>query len=39
MNHVFLDMLDVGLVVYMDDILVYAQTREELDSRTKKVLK
>jgi len=26
MNHVFLDMLDVGLLVYMDDLLVYAKT-------------
>jgi len=26
MNHVFSDMLDVGLLVYMDNILVYAQT-------------
>jgi len=38
MNHVFSDMLDVRLLVYMDDILVYAQTHEEHDSRVKKVL-
>ena len=35
MNHVFSDMLDVGLLVYMDDILVYAQTWEEHDERVK----
>ena len=38
MNHVFSDMLDVGLLVYMHDILVYAQTHEDHDSRVKKVL-
>jgi len=37
-NHMFSDMLDVGLLVYMDDILVYAQTCEEYDSQVKKVL-
>jgi len=38
MNHVFSDMLDVRLLVYMDDILMYAQTQEEHDSQVKKVL-
>ena len=26
MNHIFSDMLDLGLIVYMDDILIYAKT-------------
>ena len=38
MNHVFSDMLDVGLLVYMDDILVYAHTWEKHDDQVKKVL-
>jgi len=39
MNHVFSDMLDVGVLAYMDDILVYAKTREEHDQIVKEVLK
>jgi len=31
MNHVFSDMLDVGVIAYMDDILVYADTEEGHD--------
>jgi len=31
MNHIFSDMLDLGLLTYMDDILVYAKTRNEHD--------
>jgi len=38
MNHVFSDMLDVGILVYMDDILVNTQTHKEHDSRVKRVL-
>jgi len=34
-NHVFSNMLDVGLLVYMDDIVVYAKTREEHDERVR----
>jgi len=26
MNHVFSDLLDLGLIAYMDDILIYAKT-------------
>jgi len=26
MNHIFSDMLDLGVIVYMDDILIYAKT-------------
>jgi len=38
MNHVFSDLLDVGVLAYMDDILVYAKTREEHDELVRKVL-
>jgi len=38
MNHVFSDMLDTGLLAYMDDILVYAKTQEEYDEKVKEVL-
>ena len=38
MNHVFSDMLDTGLLAYMDDILIYAKTREEHDEKVKNVL-
>ena len=31
MNHVFSDMIDLGLLIYMDDILIYAKTEEEHD--------
>jgi len=39
MNHVFSDMLDVEVLAYMDDILVYAKTKEEHDQIVKEVLK
>jgi len=26
MNHVFSDLLDLGLIAYMDDILIYTKT-------------
>jgi len=39
MNHVFSDMIDLGLLVYMDDFLIYAKTEEEHDRRVKEVLK
>jgi len=29
MNDVFRDMLDVGVIAYMDDILIYTETVEE----------
>jgi len=38
MNHVFSDMIDLGLLVYMDDFLIYAKTEEEHDRRVKEVL-
>jgi len=31
MNHIFSDMLDLGVIAYMDDILIYAQKVEEHD--------
>jgi len=39
MNHVLSNMLDVGILAYMDDILVYGITEEEHDERVKEVLK
>jgi len=38
MNHVLFDILDVGVLAYMDDILVYAKTEEEHDRLVKEVL-
>ena len=39
MNHILSDMLDVGVLAYMDDILVYGVTEEEHDKRVREVLK
>jgi len=39
MNHVLSDMLDVRVLAYMDDILVYADTEEGHDRMVKEVLK
>jgi hypothetical protein len=38
MNHVFRDMIDLGLLVYMDDLLIYAKTAEEHDEIVREVL-
>jgi len=38
MNHVLSDLLDVGVLAYMDDILVYAGTLEEHGQLVKEVL-
>jgi len=38
MNHVFSDLLDIGVLAYMDDILIYAKTKEEHDHLVKEVL-
>jgi len=38
MNHVLSDLLDVGVLVYIDDILVYAKTEKEHDQLVKEVL-
>jgi len=39
MNHIFSDMLDVGTLAYMDDIVVYAKMEEKHDETVKEVLK
>jgi hypothetical protein len=39
MNHIFQDLLDVGLIVYLDDILIYAEIEEEHDCIVMEVLK
>jgi len=38
MNHFLSDALDIGLLAYMDDILIYAKTEEEHDRLVKEVL-
>jgi hypothetical protein len=39
MNHIFQDFLDLGLIVYLDNILIYAETEEEHDHIVTEVLK
>jgi hypothetical protein len=39
MNHIFRDLLGLGLIVYLDDILIYAETEEEHDRIVTEVLK
>lgn len=39
MNEIFFDLLDNGVVIYLDDILIYAETVEENIRLTKEVLK
>jgi len=39
MNHVLSDLLDVGVLAYMDDILVYARTKSEHNYLVKEVLR
>ena len=39
MDHIFIDIIEGNLViVYMDDILIFAKTQEELEKNTKLVL-
>jgi hypothetical protein len=38
MNHIFRDLLDLGLIVYLDNILIYAETEEEHDCIVMEVL-
>jgi hypothetical protein len=38
-NHIFRDLLDLGLIVYLDNILIYAETEEEHDRIVTEVLK
>jgi len=37
-NHIFTDMIDLGLLAYIDDLLIYAKPREEHDKIVKEVL-
>jgi len=39
MNHVFSDMLDLGQITYMDDILTYGKTQKEQDGIVEETLK
>lgn len=39
MNTIFYDLLDKGVIVYLDDVLIYTETEEELEKLTKEVLK
>jgi hypothetical protein len=39
MNHIFRDLLDLGLIVYLHDILSYAETVEEHNRIVVEVLK
>jgi type IV secretory pathway VirB4 component len=39
MNHIFRDLLDLGLTIYLDNILIYAKTEEEYDRIVTEVLK
>jgi hypothetical protein len=39
MNAIFSDLIDVGVLVYVDDILIYAETEEEHDRLVLEVLK
>jgi len=39
MNHIFSDMLNLGLIAYMDDILIYTKTRAEHDRRVRETLR
>jgi hypothetical protein len=38
-NHIFRDLLDLGLIVYLDDILIYAEIEEEHNHIVTEVLK
>jgi hypothetical protein len=37
-NKIFKDMIDLGVVAYIDDILIYSQTKEEHERLIKEVL-
>jgi hypothetical protein len=38
-NHIFRDLIDLGLLAYIDDLLIHAKTREEHDKVLFEVLK
>ena len=39
MNHVFRDLIDTGLLVYLDDLLIYAETQKQHNALVKEVLR
>jgi hypothetical protein len=39
MNHIFRDLLDLGLIVYLDNILIYAEREQEHDRIITELLK
>jgi hypothetical protein len=39
MNHILKDLLDEGVVVYIDDVLIYVKMEKKLDLVVKEVLK
>lgn len=39
MNNIFQDLIDAGVLVYLDDILIYGDTQEEHDALVKEVLR
>jgi hypothetical protein len=39
LNHILRDMLDQGVIAYIDDILIYVETEEKHDELVKEVLK
>jgi len=39
MNHIFSDMLDISVLAFMDDILVYADTEKQHDNTVREVLR
>ena len=39
MNEIFKDMIEYGVVIYLDDILIYCRSKEDHITSTKKVLK
>ena len=38
-NHIFRDMLDLGMIAFMDDLVMYAKMREEHDKIVREVLR
>jgi len=39
MNYMFSDMLDLGVIAYMDDVLIYDKTEEGHDKMVHEVLR
>lgn len=39
MNHIFRDMLDISVIVYLDDILIFSQSEEEHKGHVREVLR